>query len=142
MSEYLRRGFATLSLRPNAYVWRLLGEREVLAPINSSHDGYPTDPERNFGPSGLSIASDRWDVRQAVVIEGLARFRDQFKTLTVYVDYQTQQPLYHRAPGRAAAGSSTSASWSTASAATSSAIRSSATVSRRTSSIPSPRSST
>ncbi len=93
-SEYLRRGFATLSLRPNAYVWRLLGEKEVLAPINSSHEGYPTDPERNFGPSGLSVASDRWDVRQAVVIEGLARFQDQFKTLTVYVDYQTQQPLY------------------------------------------------
>ena len=94
VSEYLRRGFATLSLRPNAYVWRLLGEREVLAPINSSHVGYPTNPDRNYGPSGLSIASDRWDVRQAVVIEGLARFRDQFKTLTVYVDYQTQQPLY------------------------------------------------
>jgi hypothetical protein len=94
VSEYLRRGFATLSLRPNAYVWRLLGEREVLAPINSSHDGYPTNRERNYGTSGLSVASDRWDVRQAVVIEGLARFRDQFKTLTVYVDYQTQQPLY------------------------------------------------
>ena len=94
VSEYLRRGFATLALRPNAYVWRLLGEREVLAPINSAHAGYPMNPERNYGPSGLSIASDRWDVRQAVVIEGLARFRDQFKTLTVYVDYQTQQPLY------------------------------------------------
>ena len=40
------------------------------------------------------MASDRWDVRQAVVIEGLARFRDQFKTQTIYVDYQTQQPLY------------------------------------------------
>lgn len=93
-SEYLRRGFATLALRPNAYVWRVLGEREVIAPINSSHEGYPFEKERNFGPSGLSIASDRWDVRQAVVIEGLARFQDQFKTLTVYVDYQTQMPLY------------------------------------------------
>ena len=93
-SEYLRRGFATLALRPNAYVWRVLGEREVLAPINSSHEGYPLDKDRNYGHSGLSIASDRWDVRQAVVIEGLARFQDQFKSLTIYVDHQTQQPLY------------------------------------------------
>ena len=93
-SEYLRRGFATLALRPNAYVWRLLGEREVLAPINGLHTGYPQVPNRNYGPSGLSVASDRWDVRQAVVIEGLTRFRDQYKSLTIYLDYQTQQPLY------------------------------------------------
>jgi hypothetical protein len=93
-AEYLRRGFATLALRPNAYVWRLKGEREVLAPINAYHPGYPETRARNYGPSGLSVASDRWDVRQAVVIEGLARFRDQFKTLTIYLDYQTQQPLY------------------------------------------------
>ena len=93
-SEYLRRGFATLALRPNAYVWRLLGEREVVAPINGYNFGYPQNPRRNYGPGGLSVASDRWDVRQAVVIEGLARFRDQFKTQTIYLDYQTQQPLY------------------------------------------------
>jgi hypothetical protein len=93
-SEYLRRGFVTLSLRPNAYVWRLRGEREVLAPINGYRPGWPVSPDRNYGSSGLSVSSDRWDVRQAVVIEGRARFRDQFKTLTVYLDYQTQQPLY------------------------------------------------
>ena len=93
-SEYLRRGFATLALRPNAYVWRLLGEREVIAPINGYNPGYPKNPSRNYGPGGLSVANDRWDIRQAVVIEGLARFRDQFKTQTIYLDYQTQQPLY------------------------------------------------
>jgi hypothetical protein len=94
VTEALRRGFASLAIRPNAYVWRLHGEREVIAPLNSSHSGYPADPERNYGDSGLSFASDRWDVRQAVVIEGLARFRDNFKTVTIYLDYQTQQPLY------------------------------------------------
>ena len=93
-SEFLRRGFASLALRPNAYVWRVLGVRQVIAPLNSSHLGFPYEKDRNFGPSGLSIASDRWDVRQAVVIEGLARFRDQFKTQTVWIDEQTQQPLY------------------------------------------------
>jgi hypothetical protein len=93
-SEFLRRGFVSLALRPNAYVWRLRGEREVLAPLNATHPGWPASPNRNYGESGLSVASDRWDVRQAVVLEGRARFRDQFKTLTLYLDWQTQQPLY------------------------------------------------
>jgi hypothetical protein len=94
VTEAMRRGFASLALRPNAYVWRLVGEREVLAPINSAYSGYPQSPDRNYGASGLSVANDRWDVRQAVVIEGRARFRESFQTLTLYLDYQTQQPLY------------------------------------------------
>lgn len=95
VTENLRRGFTGLALRPNAYVWRVLGEREVLAPLNATRTGYPTDAERNFGPSGLSVGSDRWDVRYAVVIQGAARTRGgEFDTLTLYVDYQTQQPLY------------------------------------------------
>jgi hypothetical protein len=94
-TEYLPRGFTALALRPNAYVWRVRGEREVLAPLNSAWPGYPINPDKNFGPYGLSVASDRWDVRWAVVIEGKARMRNQdFETLTLYVDYQTQQPLY------------------------------------------------
>ena len=40
-SENVRRGFEGLSLRPNAYVWRLLGHAEVLAPLNGSESGYP-----------------------------------------------------------------------------------------------------
>ena len=70
MTENLRRGFTGLALRPNAYVWRVQGEREVLAPINVTRGGYPEDRERNFGPSGLSVGNDRWDVRYAVVIQG------------------------------------------------------------------------
>jgi hypothetical protein len=94
-AEHLPRGFTALALRPNAYVWRVVGEREVLAPLNSARPGYPVDRDRNFGPHGLSVASDRWDVRWAVVIQGRARRREQgFQSLTVYVDHQTQQPLY------------------------------------------------
>ena len=94
-TEHLPRGFTALALRPNAYVWRVLGEREVLAPLNSAWPGYPINPDKNFGPHGLSVASDRWDVRWAVVIEGKLRMRNQaFETLTLYVDYQTQHPLY------------------------------------------------
>ena len=95
VTEHLRRGFTTLALRPNAYVWRLRGEQEVIAPLNSAHVGYPHNPDRNFGRSGLSVADDRWDVRWAVVLDGIARERDgSFRTLTLYIDWQTQQPLY------------------------------------------------
>lgn len=95
VTENLRRGFEGLALRPNAYRWRLLGEREVLAPLNVARSGYPRDPQRNFGPSGLSVGSDRWDVRYAAVIQGALKQPDhEYDLLTIYVDQQTQQPLY------------------------------------------------
>jgi Protein of unknown function (DUF1329) len=94
-TENLRRGFEGLALRPNAYRWRVLDEREVLAPINITRTGYPIDRERNFGPSGLSVGSDRWDVRWATVIQGVIKERGRdYDLLTVYVDWQTQEPLY------------------------------------------------
>ena len=94
-TEHLPRGFTALALRPNAYVWRVHGEREVLAPINSGRPGYPIAKNRNFGPHGLSVASDRWDVRWAVVIEGKLRRRNlDYETLTLYIDWLTGQPLY------------------------------------------------
>ena len=93
-TENLRVGFTALALRPNGYVWRVRGEREVIAPLNVAWPGWPVERERNFGPFGLSIASDRWDVRWAVVIDGLPRERTEYEMLTLYVDWQTQQPLY------------------------------------------------
>ncbi len=95
-SENLRRGFIGLSIRPNAYTWNYVGEQEVLAPINSARVGYPQNPDLNFGPYGLSYASDRWDVRYAVVIRGASkRDGEAFDFLTLYIDYQTLQPLYY-----------------------------------------------
>jgi hypothetical protein len=95
ISENKGRGLTGLSLRPNAYAWRLLGEQAVLAPLNAARDGYPQDPKRNFGPSGLSVASDRWDVRFAVIIEGALRLTGtELRTVEIWIDYQTQQPLY------------------------------------------------
>lgn len=95
-SENLRRGFEGLTLRPNAYRWTLKGERDVLAPLNAANPGYPENPDRNFGESGLSVASDRWDMRHAVVIEGVSKRDDEGEAgrITIYVDWQTQQPLY------------------------------------------------
>ncbi|RIL00795.1 MAG: hypothetical protein DCC71_18625, partial [Proteobacteria bacterium] len=95
-TENLRRGFTGLAVRPNAYVWRLVGEREVLAPINGNALGYPENPDRNYGPSGLSVASDRWDVRWAVVVEGRARqIVDDVGYVRLWIDWQTGQPLYY-----------------------------------------------
>jgi hypothetical protein len=95
VSEDMRRGLTGLTLRANAFAWRFLGEVDVLAPINSSRPGYPIDKERNFGVSGLSVASDTWDVRHAAVIEGALRLDNQdLRAVTIYVDYQTQQPLF------------------------------------------------
>jgi len=53
------------------------------------------DGNRNFGPSGLSVGSDRWDVRWAVILQGAVKERGRdFDLLTLWIDYQTQQPLY------------------------------------------------
>lgn len=95
VTENLRRGFTGLALRPNAYTWRLQGMREVLAPLNATRVGYPEDRQRNFGPSGLSVGNDRWDVRYAVVIQGTLKERgEDYDLLTLWIDYQTAQPLY------------------------------------------------
>ncbi len=95
-TENLRRGFVGLAIRPNAYDWRLVGEREVLAPLNANVPGYPVNGDRNYGPSGLSVATDRWDVRWAVVIEGRAKqVVDDVGFVRVWIDWQTGQPLYY-----------------------------------------------
>ncbi|MBW2542050.1 MAG: DUF1329 domain-containing protein [Deltaproteobacteria bacterium] len=94
-TEHLAVGFNDLSIRPNAYRWRLRGMREVLAPINGIRAGYPENPIRNYGTSGLAVGSDRWEVRYAAVIEGRTLNREQgFDSLIAYVDHQTQLPLY------------------------------------------------
>jgi len=94
-TEDIRRGFMGLAIRPNAYVWSVVGEREVLAPLNGSNLGWPEFPDRNYGPWGLSVASDRWDVRWAVVLRGRARKEiEGVAGVTLWIDWQTQQPLY------------------------------------------------
>lgn len=94
-SENINRGFVGLSIRPNAYAWRFLGERDVLAPLNVERPGWPDEENRNFGPAGLSLANDRWDVRRAVMIEGALKVpNEEVRTVTIYLDYQTRMPMY------------------------------------------------
>jgi hypothetical protein len=92
-------GFEGLESRPLLYSFRVLGVQDILAPINSANAAYPTQPNRDFGPSGLSWASDRWDLRRALVLEGRARegakLSDSGLAHTVlWVDLQTLYPLY------------------------------------------------
>jgi hypothetical protein len=59
---------------------------------------YPEQPEREFGPWGLSFATDRWDLRRTLVLElslRSVRHADQTYTIVYYLDLQTLHPLYY-----------------------------------------------
>jgi hypothetical protein len=93
-----RSGFEGLELRPLLHEFRLLGVQDVLTPLNAATPAFPTEPERDFGPWGLSFASDRWDLRRAVVLEGRPRAPrggEQVARFVLYVDAQTLAPLYY-----------------------------------------------
>ena len=94
-----RSGFEGLELRPLLYTYRVLGAQDVLAPINARTASFPELTDRDFGPSGLSFASDRWDLRRALVLEGVAgkekRGEGELNRIVQYVDLQTLQPLYY-----------------------------------------------
>jgi hypothetical protein len=98
--EPKRSGFEGLAQRPLLYSFRVLGVQDVLAPINAATPAYPTQPDRDFGPYGLSFASDRWDLRRALVLEGRRReaasgASDDVARLVTWSDLQTLQPLYY-----------------------------------------------
>ncbi|MBW2713977.1 MAG: hypothetical protein JRC77_09530, partial [Deltaproteobacteria bacterium] len=96
VSENLRRGFTGLTLRPNAYRWQLYGEVDVLAPLNVKNTGWPTIPFRNYGPRGLSLGDDVWDIRHAIVLDGMSTRKDShLQRIRLYMDYETLQPLYY-----------------------------------------------
>jgi hypothetical protein len=92
-----RSGYEGLEFRPLLYDVKVLGLHDVLAPLNSATPGYPENPDRDFGPWGLSFASDRWDLRRALVLdmrkkEGVGSEIEARQIL--YLDLQTLHPLY------------------------------------------------
>jgi hypothetical protein len=92
-----RSGVEGLALRPNLWRWRLVGVRDVLAPINLRSPLYPAETDRSFGPSGLSFGDDRWDLRRALVLEARARQapgESGQARVVWYFDLQTLTPLY------------------------------------------------
>jgi hypothetical protein len=93
-----RSGYEGLVLRPLLYSFEVLGVQDVLAPLNATVPAYPENEDREFGPWGLSFASDRWDLRRALVISGTLLEQtggDSAQRFELYVDLQTQQPLYY-----------------------------------------------
>ncbi len=96
--EPKRSGFEGLELRPLLYDYQLLGLQDVLAPINAKSPAYPDDPLRSFGPYGLSWASDRWDLRRAIVLEGTKGQIDPeggLARVRLWFDLETLYPLYY-----------------------------------------------
>jgi hypothetical protein len=92
-----RSGFEGLELRPNLYAAKVVGLHDVLAPINLASPVWPAAVDRDFGPWGLSFASDRWELRRALVLDATQRdAADASETarMTLYVDLQTLQPLF------------------------------------------------
>lgn len=72
------------------YRWKLVGVQDLVAPINGRLPAYPAEPERDFGPAGASLASERWELRRAIVLEAANGDR----TLRQYLDLETLFPLY------------------------------------------------
>jgi len=82
---------------PPQYRWRCLGGTPLLAPMNTRQLGFPYEghEELDFGPAGLSYASDRWELRDAVVVEMVPREEDHpYSRKEIWLDRQTLQPLY------------------------------------------------
>jgi hypothetical protein len=93
-----RSGYEGLVLRPLLYSFEVLGVQDVLTPMNAVVPAYPDNEDREFGPWGLSFASDRWDLRRALVLSGTLLEQtggDTAQRFELYIDLQTQQPLYY-----------------------------------------------
>jgi hypothetical protein len=93
-----RSGFEGLEIRPVLWSYRVVGIEDLLAPINIAAPVYPAEANREFGPWGLSFASDRWDLRRVLVLEARVKGQPGFRgesRLTMYVDLQTLVPLYY-----------------------------------------------
>ncbi|MEE9608569.1 MAG: DUF1329 domain-containing protein [Myxococcota bacterium] len=73
------------------YRWRVAGVRDLVAPINAVTPAYPEDPTRSFGPSGASLARDRWELRRTLVLEAPLGAAGRVRR---FVDLETLFPLY------------------------------------------------
>ena len=75
--------------------WQYLGETKVLAPIDSRLIPYRGEGEANFGPTGLSLANDVWQVREAIILEQRPKQdRHPYRLKRLWVDKQTSVVLY------------------------------------------------
>lgn len=77
------------------YDWKCLGEKDILAPVNTKRLGYPYNKDLDFGPYGLSFASDRWELRRAVGVRFFPKREDHpYHHKDIFLDKQTLKSLY------------------------------------------------
>jgi hypothetical protein len=77
------------------YEWQCLAERRMIAPMNTKVKAYPYEEEHNFGPYGLSFASDRWELRDAWLVRMIPKNDDHpYHHKDIWIDQQTLAPLY------------------------------------------------
>jgi len=80
------------------YEWKCLGKQDILAPVNTKVKGYPYVKGQNFGPYGLSFASDRWELRHALIVRMKPKNADHpYSHKDIYLDAQNMMPLYSMA---------------------------------------------
>ena len=80
---------------PPQYKWQCLGEKKVIAPVNTKTLAYPYTDTYNFGPYGFSYASDRWEVRDAWIVRFTPKNEDHpYHHKDIYIDKDTYEPLY------------------------------------------------
>ena len=72
------------------YDWKCLGEKKIIAPMNTKVKAYPYEKDHNFGPYGLSFANDRWELRDAVIVRMKPKNADHpYHHKDIYIDKQT-----------------------------------------------------
>ncbi len=95
-----RSGWEGLEIRPLRADWKVIGVQDVLTPINATNPMYPEEKGRDFGVWGVSFASDRWDLRRALVLEAKYKSPDEEKErlarMVMHFDLQTLVPLYYQ----------------------------------------------
>lgn len=85
----------TFSGLPPQYRWKCVREARVLAPMNTRKLGFPYSEDGDYGPNGVSYASDRWELRNAFVIEMTPKDSSHpYSRKVIWLDRQTLTPLY------------------------------------------------
>lgn len=94
----------TFSGLPPQYKWTCLGEKRLLAPMNTMVAGFPYQEKTDHGPTHLSYASDRWELRRAIGLLMEPKDPDHpYSKKEIWLDRQTLQPLYSFAYDRTGA---------------------------------------
>jgi hypothetical protein len=95
-----RSGWELMEIRPLRSSWRVLALQDVLTPSNAVTPLFPEAKDRAFGSWGLSFASDRWDLRRALVLESTYKSPSEelqeIAKVVIHVDLQTMAPLYYQ----------------------------------------------